>query len=110
MKGNVLDWNSSPFGLTIVTNWTKKDADRAGLKTGDKLILLLDEAEYELTFYGSAKEVPPPNEQAKGARLLAPQPWGGGAFAIQVIGGDRRSPVADKLKPLAPISARKIAN
>lgn len=109
MKGNVLDWNSSPFGLTIVTNWTKKDADRAGLRTGDKLLLLLDEDEYELTFYGSAKELPPPNEQAKGTRLLAPQPWGGEAFAVQVIGGETGAAVA-KLKPLAPISVRKIAN
>ena len=72
MKGNVLDLNSSPFGLAIATNWTRKDVEKAGFKTGDKLILLVDEDEYELEFYGRSSEVPPPNELAKGVRLLAP--------------------------------------
>lgn len=109
MKGNVLDFNSSPFGLMIVTNWTKKDVDGAGFKTGDKLILLLDEDEYELTFYSMAGEVPPPNELAKGSRLLAPAPRGGDAFAIQFIGGDAASIMA-KLKALSPVSVKKSAN
>jgi hypothetical protein len=109
MKGNVLDWNTSPFGLTVVTNWTRKDVEAAGLKTGDKLVLLLDEVEYELAFYAQSSELPPQNELAKGARLLAPMPRGGEAFAIQIIGGDS-GPMAAKLKPLAAISAKKTAN
>jgi len=109
LKGNVLDWNSSPYGLTIVTNWTRKDVEAAGLRTGDKLVLLLDEDEYELAFYAQSSELPSQTELAKGARMLAPMPRGGEAFAIQIIGGEG-GPLAAKLKPLAAISAKKIAN
>ncbi len=109
MKGNVLDWNASPFGLTIITNWTRKDAETAGLRTGDKLILLLGEDEYQLTFYARSSELPSQGELAKGARLLAPMPRGGETFAIQVVGGEG-GPLAAKLTPLAVLSAKKTAN
>ena len=69
----------------------------------------LDEAEYELVFYAQSSELPPQNELAKGARLLAPMPRGGEAYAIQVLGGEG-GPLAAKLKPLAAISVKKIAN
>jgi hypothetical protein len=107
MKGNVLDLNSSPFGLAITTNWTRKDVEMAGFKTGDKVILLVDEDEYELGFYGQSSEVPPPNELAKGVRLLAPASRGD-AFSILIIGGD--ASLQAKLKVLAPISVKKTAN
>jgi hypothetical protein len=109
MKGNILDFNSSPFGLSIVTNWTKKDVEKAGLKTGDQLMLLIDEDEFKLAFYASASELPPPNQMAKGARILAPMPRGGEAFAVQIIGGDT-APIMAKLKALAPVSVKKISN
>lgn len=107
MKGNVLDLNSSPFGLAIATNWTKKDIDKAGFKTGDKLILLVDEDEYELAFYAQSSEVPPPNELAKGTRLLAPASRGDG-FSVLMIGGD--AGLMAKIKVLAPISVKKTGN
>lgn len=107
MKGNVLDLNSSPFGLAIATNWTRKDVEKAGFKTGDKVILLADEDEYELEFYGQSSEVPPPNELAKGVRLLAPASRGD-AFSVLIIGGD--SGLQAKLKVLAPISVKKTGN
>jgi hypothetical protein len=109
MKGNVLDFNSSPFVLTIATNWTKKDVGKAGLRTGDKLTLLLGGDESELTFYALANELPPQSQLAKGARLLAPMPWGGEGLAIQIFGGDKTSIMA-KLEPLAVISVKKKAN
>lgn len=109
MKGNVLDWNSSPFGLSIVTNWTRKDVDAAGLRTGDKLVLLIGEDEYQLAFYAQSNELPPREEMAKVPRLLAPTPRGGEAFAIQVMGSEGE-PLAAKLTPLAAISVKKIAN
>jgi len=109
LKGNVLDWNASPFGLTIITNWTRKDIEAAGLRTGDKIVLRLGEDEYPLVFYGRSSELPPWNELAQGARLLAPTPRGGEAFAIQVFGGDGGS-LAAKLTPLAAVSAKKAAN
>jgi len=109
MKGNVLDWNASRFGLTVVTNWTRKDIDAAGLRTGDKLVLLIDEDQYELAFFAQSSELPPQNELAKVARLLAPMPRGGETFAIQVFGGEGQ-PLAAKLTPLAAISVKKITN
>jgi hypothetical protein len=109
MTGNVLDWNASPFGLTIITNWTRKDIDAAGLRTGDKLVLLIGEEEYRLTFYAQSSELPPRNELAQVARLLAPMPRGGETFAIQVIGGEGE-PLAAKLTPLAVLSVKKTAN
>ncbi|HVP91222.1 MAG TPA: hypothetical protein VMS75_08410 [Terriglobales bacterium] len=109
LKGNILDWNASPFGLTIITNWTGRDIAAAGLRTGDKLILLLGEDEYELTFYAQSSELPSQSELAKDARLLAPMPRGGETFAIQVFGGEGGA-LAAKLTLLAGISARKTAN
>ena len=109
LKGNVLDWNASPFGLTIITNWTRKDTEAAGLRTGDKLVLLLGGDEYGLTFYAQSSELPPRNELAKVARLLAPMPRGGETFTIQVIGGEG-GPLAAKLTPLAAVSVKKAAN
>ncbi|HSA95225.1 MAG TPA: hypothetical protein VLJ16_04190, partial [Acidobacteriota bacterium] len=102
LKGNVLDWNASPFGLTIVTNWTRKDVDAAGLKTGDKLTLLIGEDELGLTFYAQSSELPPRDEMAKVGRLLAPVPRGGETFAIQIIGGEGEA-LAAKLAPLASL-------
>jgi hypothetical protein len=109
MKGNVLDWNASPFGLTIVTNWTRKDVEAAGLRTGDKLVLLIGQDEYRLAFFAQSNELPPQNELAKVARLLAPMPRGGEAFAIQIFGGEG-GPLAAKLTPLAAVSVKKSAN
>jgi hypothetical protein len=109
MKGNVLDFNSSPFGLSIVTNWTKKDIDKAGLKTGDRLAFDLDGTGAELIFYALPGEMPPQSELSKGARLLAPMARGGEGFAVQFIAVDAGA-VNAKLKALAPISVRKISN
>lgn len=106
LKGNILDWNASPYGLTVITNWTRKDIDAAGLRTGDTLVLLIGEDEYRLAFYGQSSELPPRDELAKIARLLAPMPRGGESFAIQFIGGEGGA-LAEKLTPLAAVSVKK---
>jgi hypothetical protein len=109
MKGNILDWDNSPYGLTIVTNWTRKDIDAAGLKTGDKLVLLLGEDEYGLTFFMQSSDLPPWNDLAKVGPLLAPMSRGGETFAIQIMGEGGGS-LAAKLTPLATVSVKKAAN
>ncbi|MBP1769489.1 MAG: hypothetical protein H6P96_107 [Candidatus Aminicenantes bacterium] len=109
LKGNILDWNASPFGLTIVTNWTRKDIDAAGLRTGDKLVLLIGEEEYALAFYAQSSELPSRDELAKVGRLLAPMQRGGETFAIQVM-GEEGGALAAKLTPLAALSAKKATN
>ncbi|MDH7513035.1 MAG: hypothetical protein QHH14_08825 [Clostridiales bacterium] len=106
LQGNVIDSRSSPFGLTIITNWTLTDVGKAGLKTGDRLTFLVNGIESELIFYASAQEMPDQNELAKGARLMTIPPRGGETYVIQFVGVDTKD-IAARLKPLAAIELRK---
>jgi len=106
LKGNVLDSSSSPYGLTVFTNWTKKDIEKAGLQTGDRLTFLVDGIESELTFYAAAKELPDQSELARGARLMTTPPRGGETYVIQFVGVDTTD-IAARLKPLTPIEIKK---
>lgn len=104
--GNVLDFNSSPYGLSVSTNWRKNDIEKAGLRTGDKLSFLLEGVESEVAFYATPGEIPNQNELAQGARLMMPMPRGGDTYVIQFIAVDTAQ-IASKLKPLMPIEIRK---
>jgi hypothetical protein len=106
LKGNVLDFNSGRYGLSINTNWRKSDVDKAGLRTGDKLSFLVEGVESEVVFYASSGEVPNQNELTKGARLMMPVPRGGETYFIQFIGVDTAA-VEAKLKPLTPVEIKK---
>jgi hypothetical protein len=106
LKGNVLDINASPFGLTITTNWMKADVEKAGLRTGDKLTLLVEGAEKELVFYASPDEIPPQEELAKDVGLLTQMPRGGDNYIIQFYGVDSAQ-IASKLKPLTAVQITK---
>ncbi|MEW5902129.1 MAG: hypothetical protein AB1715_11755, partial [Acidobacteriota bacterium] len=64
LKGNVIDFDFSPFGLTINTNLRKNHVEKAELRTGDKLTFLVEGVESELVFYASAAEVPTRSELA----------------------------------------------
>jgi hypothetical protein len=105
LKGNVLDFNSNRFGLSVNTNWRKNDVEKAGFRTGDKLSLLVEGLESELVFYATSAEVPNPNEMTKGARVMT-LPWFGETYVLQFIGVDT-APVESKLKPLTPIEIKK---
>lgn len=106
LKGNILDFNTPPNMLSIVTNWTKKDMEQAGLKTNDLLTLTIEGVESELVFYAAANELPPQNVLSQGARILAPAQRGGETFVIQFIATDTTQ-IAPKLKVLAPIEIKK---
>jgi len=110
LKGNILDLNQNPVGFMITTNWTKKDIDKAGLKTGDALALVIGDPaaglQAELAFYAVAADLPPQNALAKGARILGPMPRGGETFVIQLIGGDT-APFASGAKIFAPLVITK---
>jgi len=106
LKGNVLDFNSSPYGLSVSTNWRKNDIEKAGLRTGDKLSFMLEGVESEVAFYATPGEIPNQNELAQGARLMMPMPRGGDTYVIQFIAVDTAQ-IASKLKPLMPIEIRK---
>lgn len=105
LKGNVLDFFSSRYGLSISTNWRKNDVEKAGLRTGDNLSFQVEGMEYELVFYTSSAEVPNQNEMAQGARVMT-FPWFGDTYVIQFIAVDT-SPISSKLKPLAAIEIKK---
>jgi hypothetical protein len=106
LKGNMLDFNTPPNMLSIVTNWTKKDMEQAGLKTNDLLTLTVEGVESELVFYAAANELPPQNVLSQGARILAPAQRGGETFVIQFIASDITQ-IAPKLKVLGPIEVKK---
>ncbi len=106
LKGNVIDSRSSPYGLTIITNWTLADVGKAGLKTGDRLTFLVNGIESGLVFYASAQEMPDQSELAKGARLMTIPPRGGETYVLQFVGVDTKD-IAASLKPLASIEIRK---
>lgn len=106
LKGNILDFNTRPTGLSIVTNWTKKDLDQAGLKTNDRLSLTIEGVESEIVFYAAVKELPAQNVLAQGARVLSPMPRGGETFVIQFISSDTTE-ITPKLKVLAAIEVKK---
>jgi len=105
LKGNVLDFNSNRYGLSVNTNWRKNDVEKAGLRTGDKLSLLVEGMESEVVFYATAAEVPSQNELTQGARVMT-LPWFGDTYVLQFISVDT-APIASKLKPLTPIEIRK---
>ncbi|MBM3285354.1 MAG: hypothetical protein FJY81_05725 [Candidatus Aminicenantes bacterium] len=106
LKGNILDTSATRFGLTITTNWRKEDVEKAGLRTGDRLAFLAGGSEFELVFYASARELPPQNELAGGARLMTFPPRGGDTYVIQFVGTDTAE-IATKLEPLAPAEIKK---
>jgi len=110
LKGNILDSNSPPNGLLVVTNWTKADIDKAELKSGDELTFTGESTTAGvitgLVFYNTAKEIPPQNQLSKGAGILAPAPRGGETYVIQLFGLDKSVEPA-WLKVLAPIEIRK---
>lgn len=105
LKGNILDFSSSPYGLTISTNWRKTDIEKAGFQTGDKLAFFVDDIEAELTFYASASELPSQNVLAEGARLMLPQRRGD-LYVIQFFAVDMGQ-MMSKLNPLAAIAINK---
>jgi len=106
LKGNMLDFNTPPNMLSIVTNWTKKDMEQAGLKSNDLLILTIEGVKSELVFYAAANELPSQNVLSQGACILAPAQRGGETFVIQFIATDITQ-LAPKLKVLAPIEIKK---
>lgn len=111
LKGNVLDFNTTPNGLTITTNWTKADIEKAGFKSGETLTLTSNTPRRAsctagVVFYAAANEMPPQSELAKGARILSPAPRGGETYVIQFIALDMSS-LASTLNLLDPIEIER---
>jgi hypothetical protein len=106
LKGNILDFNQMPQGLSISGNWRKKDIEKAGFKTGDRLIFAIEGYETELDFYGQASERPPMDVLQKGAQMLSPSPRDPEAYSIFFIATDV-SQFVKTLKPLLPVQIKR---
>ncbi|MGB8953614.1 MAG: hypothetical protein WCC06_13240 [Candidatus Aminicenantales bacterium] len=106
LKGNVLAFNTQRNILSISTNWRKSDAERAGLKTHDALVLSIEGTETELVFYASPNELPSQSEMAGGAQMMYFNPRGLETYVITFFATDF-SPISEKLKSLGPIQVKK---
>jgi hypothetical protein len=111
LEGNVLEVSSFPNGLSATTNWTRKDVEKAGFKSGEELTLRGgDQAKGFITsvvFYASAGELPRPGEPGKEIRILGPAPRGGETYVLQVM-GPLAADLALQMTILTPISVEKI--
>ncbi len=55
-KGNIIDFYERQGRIFIVSNWTSDCFEKAGIRTGDNVILKIMEKDFELNFYRDAEE------------------------------------------------------
>jgi len=114
LEGNVLEVNSFPNGLFVITNWTKKDVEKTGFKNREELTLMGgDQANsfiMRVVFYATAGEFPRPGGPPSGPPgevwVLGPAPRGGATYVLQLMGPSARD-LALKMTPLTPISVTR---
>ncbi len=112
LRGNIFEIMSmAPRpGIIVVTNWRTQDIKEAGLKTGEKLILTLDDFEVELTFYQTDNERRGENSYGiPDARFMTMDPLRGNLYYIYLNLTDKEESenIKAKLMPLVPIQIRK---
>lgn len=112
LRGNVFEIISmAPRpGIIAVTNWRPQDIKKAGLKTGEKLILTLDGLEIELTFYQTDSEREGENNYGvPDARFMTMDPLRGSLYYIylNLTDKDETEETKARLIPLVPIQIRK---
>lgn len=105
LKGNVIDFSASQNNLIITTNWTRSSVEKAGFKTKDQLVFMVEGVESDIVFYSSADEVPQ-TSSARGMQIMGPSPRGGEIYVIYFYLTDF-SPITPKLRPLVPIQVKK---
>lgn len=107
LKGNVVEFNEVRNNLFITSNWRNGDTEKAGFKTNDRLIFLIDDIETELVFYASSSEVPPRSNFPQGAKIMFLDSRRGNTYLIYFYSTEFTQ-IADKLKPLLPIQVKKM--
>jgi hypothetical protein len=111
LRGNVFEIMSmAPRpSIIIVTNWRPQDIKKAGLRTGEKLILTLDNLEIELTFYQTDIEREDNNYGIPDARFMTMDPMRGNLYFIylNLTDKDKTESIKAKLTPLIPIQIRR---
>ena len=96
LKGNVIDFMPRDSNLvTISTNWTRQDIEKAGIKNNDQLTLEIDSLVLDLIFYD---QIPQRNALGSGAKLIFPNPQGENYIIFLSIPSSELTPIVEKLK------------
>lgn len=56
LKGNIIDFYERQGRIFIVTNWTARCFEKAGIETGNSVILRILDKDFELNFYRDTEE------------------------------------------------------
>jgi outer membrane lipoprotein-sorting protein len=112
LKGNVLDIvvpNPSRLSFAVVTNWQSRDVEKAGLRTGDTLVLDLDGIESELILWIPEAENDVINYSVPDARIMAMDPLRGDLyyFYFDLTDAEEAARLKSRLTALLPIQVRK---
>lgn len=102
LKGNIIESGFRRNMLTIATNWTDECIQRAGFKSGDKLILQIAESEVEIDFHES---FPPRESIGPGSKFMVPNQRNEN-YLIYLIAPEFRE-LAEKLEPLGIIRLKR---
>jgi outer membrane lipoprotein-sorting protein len=112
LKGNVLDIivlfpPRTPFA--VVTNWQSRDVEKAGLRTGDILLLDLGGIESELSLHIPESENDYINYSVPDARFMSMDPLRGDLyyFYFNLEDKEEAERMKSRLIPLLPIQVRK---
>lgn len=103
LRGNIVEFSSrGKDQLMISTNWTSDCIERAGFKALDRLILLVEATEIELTIHTA---ILPREALVPGAKIMSPSPQGEN-YLIYLLSPEIAQ-ILEQLKPLLPIQIRK---
>ncbi|MDH5466269.1 MAG: hypothetical protein OEY25_02510 [Candidatus Aminicenantes bacterium] len=102
LKGSIIESGFRRNMLTIATNWTDECIQRAGFKSGDKLILQIAESEIEIDFHES---FPPRESIGPGSKFMVPN-QSNENYLIYLIAPEFRE-LAEKLEPLLTIRLKR---
>ncbi|NIM90269.1 MAG: hypothetical protein GTO17_04895 [Candidatus Aminicenantes bacterium] len=102
LQGNVIEFMFRRDILMIATNWTKDCLQRAGFKTGNKLILQADEKKIEIEYYES---MPPRETLTPGKKFMIPNQRSEN-YLVYLWSADFKE-LEEKLEPLLPIQVRR---
>jgi len=103
LKGNIVDFETGRGGqLMISTNWTDDCFKKAGLQSGDTLILSLGETRMEVDFYSSQ---PLRSVYGQGVNLMVPAREDDN-YVVYVLASGYQD-LVERLEPLMAIQIKK---
>jgi hypothetical protein len=108
LSGCVLNFLDQGGSFVLVTNWTPAQAEQAGLKSGGKLALKVEDLESEAVYYARSSEIESADAYRPGARILSFDPERGNLLWILyfVPSAEETAAVKGKVKGLSPVAVR----